>query len=46
MLKEIPDVVSEVNEKPEFMSKRFSDIYEKNNDQMCAILFRNFEPSN
>jgi hypothetical protein len=41
MLKEIPDVVNEVNLNPEHTSPRFDDIYQKSNDEMCAILFQN-----
>ena len=40
LLKEVPDVVSEVDSKRELTSKRFNEIFQKSNDEMCAVLFR------
>lgn len=41
MLLEIPDVIDALpDKKPELSSKRFDETFEKSNEEMCAILFR------
>jgi len=41
MLLELPDVIDSLPDKmPERTSERFDEIFEKSNNEMCAILFR------
>jgi len=38
---ELPDVIDSLPDKmPERTSERFDEIFEKSNNEMCAILFR------